>query len=78
MAVLIPLALFLVMVSLGLGLPRVEFDLLRTRPAFLLRVLVGSCVLVPLVAFVLLKYCMVLTVVPLTVWKSFAWSAALM
>jgi predicted Na+-dependent transporter len=55
MAVLIPLALFLVMVSLGLGLPRVEFDLLRTRPAFLLRVLVGSCLLVPLVAFVLLK-----------------------
>tara|TARA_X000000368_G_scaffold173824_1_gene137039 strand:- start:3402 stop:4274 length:873 start_codon:yes stop_codon:yes gene_type:complete len=54
MSLLIALALFLVMVSLGLNLPSMRFDLLRRRPALLLRVLVVTCIGLPLIAILLL------------------------
>jgi predicted Na+-dependent transporter len=41
------------MFSLGLGLKRYPFLLLRDRPAFLGRVLLGTCVLVPLAGLAL-------------------------
>jgi BASS family bile acid:Na+ symporter len=41
------------MFSLGLGLKDYPFQLLRDRPAFLWRVLLGSCVLVPLAGLAL-------------------------
>ncbi len=51
---LIPAALFMIMFALGLGLRDNHFDLVRNRSALLLRVLLGTCVLVPLVAMILL------------------------
>ncbi|MFL0792890.1 MAG: bile acid:sodium symporter family protein, partial [Prochlorococcus sp.] len=42
------------MFALGLGLRDNHFDLVRNRSALLLRVLLGTCVLVPLVAMILL------------------------
>ncbi|MEA5391485.1 bile acid:sodium symporter [Cyanobium gracile UHCC 0139] len=52
---LVSATLFTIMFALGLGLPGDRFDLLRHRPALLRRVLLGSCVLVPLVALLLLR-----------------------
>ncbi|WP_413357845.1 bile acid:sodium symporter family protein [Prochlorococcus sp. MIT 1201] len=51
---LIPGALFLIMFALGLNLRDNHFDLIRNRSALLLRVLLGTCVLVPLVAMIIL------------------------
>ena len=54
MSLLISLALFFVMVSLGLNLPSLQFDLLKQRPALILRVLMATCVAMPLAALLLL------------------------
>ena len=51
---LIPLTLFTIMFALGVGLKGEGLVLLRRRPALFLRVVIGSCVLVPLVALLLL------------------------
>lgn len=51
---LIPLTLFAIMFTLGLGLKGEALALLRRRPALFVRVVIGSCVLVPLVALLLL------------------------
>jgi predicted Na+-dependent transporter len=53
--VLVTATLFTIMFTLGLGLPGTQLDLLLHRRALLLRVLLGSCVLVPLVALLLLR-----------------------
>lgn len=53
--VLVGATLFTIMFALGLGLAGPRFDLFRTRPAMVLRVLLGSCLLVPLVAWLLLR-----------------------
>ncbi|KEF43327.1 MAG: transporter [Cyanobium sp. CACIAM 14] len=55
MTLLVSATLFMIMFALGLGLPGNRFDLLRHRPGLLLRVLLGSCLLVPLVALLLLR-----------------------
>ena len=55
MSLLIPATLFAIMFALGLGLPGDRLGLLRQRPGMLLRVLLGSCLLVPLLALVLLR-----------------------
>ncbi|MFM7677029.1 MAG: transporter [Synechococcus sp.] len=47
--------LFTIMVDLGLGLPVDTLTQLRRRPALVGRVLLGSCLLVPLAALLLLK-----------------------
>jgi predicted Na+-dependent transporter len=49
------LTLFTIMFALGLGLQLDAIAQIRHRPALVIRVLIGSCVLVPLVALVLLK-----------------------
>jgi len=49
------LTLFTIMFALGLGLQLDAIAQLRHRPALVIRVLIGSCVLVPLVALVLMK-----------------------
>jgi BASS family bile acid:Na+ symporter len=51
---LIPFTLFAIMFALGLGLKGEGMSLLRRRPALFVRVVIGSCVLVPLVALLLL------------------------
>ncbi len=43
------LTLFAIMFALGLGLQPQALEQIRRRPALVLRVLIGSCVLVPLV-----------------------------
>jgi BASS family bile acid:Na+ symporter len=53
---LIPLTLFTIMFALGVGLKGEGLALLRRRPALFLRVVIGSCVLVPLVALLLLLH----------------------
>ena len=55
MSILISLALFFIMVSLGLNLPSLRFGLLKRRPWLLVRVLLATCVVLPLVAAVLLR-----------------------
>jgi len=55
MSLLISLALFFIMVSLGLNLPSLQFDLLKHRPALIGRVLLATCVAMPLAAFLLLQ-----------------------
>ena len=55
MTLLIPATLFVIMFALGLGLPGDRLGLLRQRPGLLLRVLLGSCLLVPLFALLLLR-----------------------
>ena len=55
MSILISLALFFIMVSLGLNLPSLQFDLLKQRPALLVRVLLATCVAMPLAALLLLR-----------------------
>lgn len=54
-SLLVPITLFAIMFALGLGLPGDRFDLLERRPGLLLRALLGTCLLVPLVALVVLK-----------------------
>ncbi len=54
-AALVGLTLFTIMFALGLGLQLDAIAQLRHRPALVIRVLIGSCVLVPLVALVLMK-----------------------
>ena len=54
MNLLIPAALFMIMFALGLSLGDHPFHLFRNRSALLLRVLIGTCVLVPLVAMIIL------------------------
>jgi predicted Na+-dependent transporter len=55
MQTLIPATLFTLMFALGLGLRGEALVLLRQRPALVARVLIGTCLLVPLAALVLLK-----------------------
>ena len=55
MQLLIPATLFTLMFALGLGLQGDALALLRRRPALILRVLVGTCLLVPLAALLLLR-----------------------
>lgn len=55
MSILISLALFFIMVSLGLNLPSLQFDLLKHRPALIGRVLLATCAAMPLAAWLLLK-----------------------
>jgi predicted Na+-dependent transporter len=52
---LVSAALFMIMFALGVGLKGDAIVRLRRRPALVLRLLIGSCVLVPLVALLLLK-----------------------
>jgi len=54
-AFLVKLTLFSIMFALGLSLELGALQQVRQRPALFLRVLVGSCLLVPLVALLLLK-----------------------
>lgn len=55
MQLLIPATLFTLMVALGLGLRGEAVAVLRRRPALVGRVLLGTCVLVPLAALLLLR-----------------------
>ena len=55
MSILISLALFFIMVALGLNLPSLQFDLLKHRPALIGRVLLATCLAMPLAAFLLLQ-----------------------
>jgi BASS family bile acid:Na+ symporter len=55
MQLLIPATLFTVMFALGLGLRVEAVALFRRRPALIARVLVGTCLLVPLAALLLLR-----------------------
>tara|TARA_B100001093_G_scaffold505533_1_gene563030 strand:- start:940 stop:1812 length:873 start_codon:yes stop_codon:yes gene_type:complete len=55
MSLLISLALFFIMVSLGLNLPSLQFGLLKQRPALIMRVLLATCLVLPLAAFLLLR-----------------------
>jgi len=55
LALLIPCTLFTIMFSLSLGLPPDSLEQLWRRRALLWRVLLGSCLLVPLMAMVVLK-----------------------
>ena len=55
MSLLISLVLFFIMVSLGLNLPSMQFGLLKRRPALLIRVLLATCVAMPLAALLLLQ-----------------------
>ncbi|MFO7630294.1 MAG: bile acid:sodium symporter [Prochlorococcaceae cyanobacterium] len=54
-ALFVAATLFTTMLALGLGLRGDAPELLRARPALFTRVLLGSCLLVPLVALLLLK-----------------------
>jgi predicted Na+-dependent transporter len=54
-SLLVPATLFAIMFALGLGLPEGIRELLRSRGALLLRVLLGSCFLVPLAAVLLFQ-----------------------
>ena len=55
MSTLISLALFLVMMALGLHPPTVKVLLLIRRPVWLLRVLVTTCLGIPIAALLLLR-----------------------
>lgn len=54
-ALIVSVTLFTIMFALGLGLPGDGLRLIRQRWGLVLRVLVGSCLLVPLAALLLLK-----------------------
>lgn len=54
-ALFVSVTLFTIMFALGLGLRTDALHELQRRPGLVVRVLVGSCVLVPLVALLLLK-----------------------
>jgi predicted Na+-dependent transporter len=55
LAAFVGLTLFTIMFDLGLGLKTDALAQVRHRPALVIRVLIGSCVLVPLAALVLMK-----------------------
>jgi len=55
MQILIPATLFTLMFALGLGLRWEAVALLRSRPALILRVLIGTSLVVPLAALLLLR-----------------------
>ena len=55
MSTLISLALFLVMMALGLHPPTVKVGLLIRRPVWLLRVLATTCIGIPIAALLLLR-----------------------
>jgi predicted Na+-dependent transporter len=61
---LIKISLFVLMLTLGLGLQGTALQQWRQRPALFARVLIGSCLLVPLLALVLLKFSLALPVAP--------------
>jgi predicted Na+-dependent transporter len=52
---LVPITLFAIMFALGLGIRSDAIDMLQRRRWLVLRVLLGTCLLVPLVALLLLK-----------------------
>ena len=54
MSLLISLALFFIMMSLGLNLPSLQFGQLKRRPWLLVRVLLATCMVLPIVALLLL------------------------
>jgi predicted Na+-dependent transporter len=54
MSLLISLALFFIMMSLGLNLPSLQFGLLKRRPWLLVRVLLATCMVLPILALLLL------------------------
>ncbi|MCP9848857.1 bile acid:sodium symporter family protein [Cyanobium sp. Morenito 9A2] len=54
-ALLVSATLFAIMFALGLSLAGDRLNLVRERPALFARVLLGTCVLVPLLALLLLK-----------------------
>lgn len=54
-SLLVPATLFAIMFALGLGLPAETIQLVRSRRALMLRVLLGSCFLLPLAAVLLLR-----------------------
>lgn len=55
MTILISIALFLIMMSLGLNLPPLQFGILKQRPVFLARVLTTTCIGIPIAALLLLQ-----------------------
>ena len=61
---LIKLTLFAVMFALGLGLQGAALQQWRQRPALFVRVLIGTCLLVPLGGLLLIKFSLVLPVAP--------------
>lgn len=61
---LIKISLFVLMLTLGLGLQATALQQWRQRPALFVRVLIGSCLLVPLLALVLVKFSLALPVAP--------------
>lgn len=61
---LIKLTLFAVMFALGLGLQGSALQQWRQRPALFVRVLIGTCLLVPLGGLLLIKLSLVLPVAP--------------
>jgi len=61
---LIKVTLFALMFALGLGLQGTALQQWRQRPALFLRVLIGTCLLVPLAALVLIKISLALPVAP--------------
>jgi predicted Na+-dependent transporter len=61
---LIKLTLFAVMFALGLGLQGSALQQWRQRPALFMRVLIGTCLLVPLGGLLLIKLSLVLPVAP--------------
>ena len=61
---LIKVTLFALMFALGLGLEGTALQQWRQRPALFVRVLIGTCLLVPLAALVLIKISLALPVAP--------------
>lgn len=61
---LIKVTLFALMFALGLGLQGTALQQWRQRPALFVRVLLGTCLLVPLGALLLIKFSLVLPVAP--------------
>jgi BASS family bile acid:Na+ symporter len=61
---LIKVTLFALMFALGLGLQGTALQQWRQRPALFARILIGSCLLVPLGALVLIKFSLALPVAP--------------
>ena len=61
---LIKVTLFALMFALGLGLQGTALQQWRQRPALFVRILIGTCLLVPLGALVLIKFSLALPVAP--------------
>ena len=53
LALLVTATIVVLMFSLGLGLKQYPFVLLKDRPAFLWRVMLGTCIIIPLVGLLL-------------------------